>query len=726
MLYNVEDFDVRAFINKIGIQKRKTGKQKRTSKNVVYRDIICAFDIETTLYKTGAHIGTAGKKIDDYISFMYVWQFQLGLDVTIIGRDWIDFVELMQEIVSVLGETRLCIFVHNLAYEFQFIRDKNILGHFIDEDSVFLVESRKPLKFTCFDGRIEFRCSYLHSNMSLDEFTDKMKVPHGKLSGEEFDYSKIRYPWTELTERELEYCTNDVQGLVECLCKECELDSDNLYTLPLTSTGYVRRDIKRALNKLPFGWLKKMLPNYETYKMLRRAFRGGNTHASRFYAGRRIDVQVFCNDFASSYPNVLLTRKYPITPFAELSKDCLNIDYILNLIKKGRAIVADVALYDVRLADDFFPVPYISRDKCETIVGAVYDNGRVLSADYLELTVTDVDLEILSEEYVFDIEIKDARFASYGYLPEEIKNVIREYFDIKTRLKGDKSQEIQYNKSKNKLNAIYGMSAQNPVKLETAYIDYDYIDGIHIKDGSSRYFLSLDEAERTEQDIYKIAHSENIEKSTMPYQWGVWCTAWARYNLEQAIKICGNDFLYCDTDSVYYFGEHSFEEFNLVAQELALKNGASALDSKGRRHYMGVMELDKTMIAFKTFGAKKYAYIDDNGLHITVAGVSKRKGADELSSYAKKHGLKDGLDAFEEDFVFDDAGGTESQYNDEPIEHFNLDGHDMYIPSNIAIKPSTYKVGLSNDYRTLLDFLIDNDLFELYRLNRAGAQLPSI
>jgi hypothetical protein len=227
MLHPYGSYDCTELISSTPVQKRKKGNQCSRHNQWYYKDLICAFDIETSLIRTGS--GTS-----DYISVMYIWQLQLGKDCTIYGRTWDDFLQQMSQITNALEpDERLFIAVHNLAYEWQWLRDPKLLGSVIDESSVFLVDSRRPLKFNAYDGKIEFRCSYLHSNMSLDEFTDKMHVEHGKLSGKEFDYSKLRYPWTALTDRELEYCANDVIGLVECLYKECEIDHDTLYTLPL-------------------------------------------------------------------------------------------------------------------------------------------------------------------------------------------------------------------------------------------------------------------------------------------------------------------------------------------------------------------------------------------------------------------------------------------------------------------------------------------------------------
>ena len=739
-LYNASEFDVQSLIAALPVQKRRRGNPSKKS-DYTYVDIICAFDIETSLIKTGEHRtggARSGHTVEDYQAVMYIWQMQLGLDVTLVGRTWDEFLNTMRDIAGALSAgRRIVFFVHNLAYEFQFLRDQRILGDVLDESSVFCVKPRTPVKFLCFDGKVEFRCSYIHSNMSLDEFTDKLHVEHRKLSGDEFDYSKLRYSWTPLTDRELEYCVNDVRGLVECLYTECDVDHDNLYTLPLTSTGYVRRDIKRVIQELPHGYIHKQLPDYPTYKMLREAFRGGNTHASRFVTGRRFDRPIKCMDFSSSYPNVLLNAKFPITPFREIREGMQDINDIIKLMKKGRAVLARVALWHVKLRDQFWPVPYLTKDKSRNIVNADYDNGRIISADYLETTITDVDLMILLDEYDFTAEIIEARFASYGYIPDQIREVIREYFCRKTALKLDEKNIIdytddiintlvQYTKSKNKLNACYGMTAQCPVKLEECYQNGDYIVGLHYKDPEgNRHFLSEEQAEVDCIDIYSMAHAENIEKSIMPYQWGVWVTAWAREHLEQAIRICWRSFLYCDTDSVYFYGDPDFTAYNQAAQESSRKNGAYADDREGVTHYMGVMELDKQITSFITYGAKKYAYIDKKGFHITIAGVNKKKGAAELEAYAAEHGLKDGIDALTEDFVFSDAGGTESVYNDSPT-WLTIDGNQIYVPSNVAIKPSTYKVGISDDYSQLLAFLIDRGLIDLYKKNFEGAQLPTI
>ena len=81
----------------------------------------------------------------------------------------------------------------------------------------------------------------------------------------------------------------------------------------------------------------------------------------------------------------------------------------------------------------------------------------------------------------------------------------------------------------------------------------------------------------------------------------------------------------------------------------------------------------------------------------TIAGVSKRLGGKELQANG-------GLEAFTDGFIFSLAGGTESIYNDNtPIGVRMINGHRVEMGPNICIAPSTYRVGLTDDYRRILE-----------------------
>ena len=138
-------------------------------------------------------------------------------------------------------------------------------------------------------------------------------------------------------------------------------------------------------------------------------------------------------------------------------------------------------------------------------------------------------------------------------------------------------------------------------------------------------------------------------------------------------------------------------EFNRIREKRALTNGGFAYDPKGVIHYLGVMESDGEYQQFATLGAKKYAYIEDGKLGITIAGVNKKKGAEELKAAG-------GLKRFKEGFVFRKGGGTESKYNDFPeIPEIVREGRHLQITSNVYICESEYTLGITGDYRRILE-----------------------
>ena len=161
-------------------------------------------------------------------------------------------------------------------------------------------------------------------------------------------------------------------------------------------------------------------------------------------------------------------------------------------------------------------------------------------------------------------------------------------------------------------------------------------------------------------------------------------------------------FIYTDTDSIKYQGEIDLTAYNNTRIRDSKRSGAYAQDPKGKMHYMGVFEDEGTYQEFITFGAKKYAYLKDGHIGVTISGVNKELGAKEI----EKHG---GMKALEEGFTFYDAGGTEAVYNDDPaekgIDTVMVEGHEIKITRNVCIKESTYtlKIGDSKgEYKQLL------------------------
>lgn len=663
-IYSVHDLNVTEIVKQAPRIIRKRGNPGKRNKPVLV-DMVNAFDIETTYLP------------DIEQSFMYVWQFQFG-PYTIIGREWEELEDLLLRIKDGLKPTeRIVVYVHNLSYEFQFLR-----GIYpFTEKEVFCMDRRKIARCEMYHA-IEFRCSYIHSNMSLDEYGRKMGCTVRKLTGT-FDYAKIRYPWTELTDDEIAYCVNDVLTLTEAITREMEVDGDNLETIPLTSTGYVRRKCKTAMRSRPafHSYITDQLPDYELYVALREAFRGGNTHANRWVVGRILE-NVHSVDRSSSYPDVLVNHNYPVSFFRNRGPITME-RFLRNKNEHGRACLIRIALWNVKIKNWYDGCPYLSKDKCRLIHGGLFDNGRILCAQYLETTVTDIDWDIIENQYSFeDPCIYDSWFTRYGRLPEEFTRTINEMYTDKTALKGDPEKVVLYGKIKAMINALYGMTAQNPLKLNFTFSDNDY----HIKD--------------VDPPAELMKYNRN---AFLAYQWGVWCTAWARYELQVMINTAGDGvhskscFVYCDTDSVKYTGEIDIDSYNQIQEERSRENGGYAKDANGAVHYLGVYERESDYDRFITWGAKRYAYEQSGKLGVTTAGVVKKGNAGGLELEAAG-----GLEAYKPGFTFKTAGGTEALYNDNVDFTIMAEGRELRITDNVCIRPSEYTLGITGEYDWLL------------------------
>ena len=94
------------------------------------------------------------------------------------------------------------------------------------------------------------------------------------------------------------------------------------------------------------------------------------------------------------------------------------------------------------------------------------------------------------------------------------------------------------------------MSATDPIHQEISYNGGDYL-----------------------RSGYETMTAEEIEKAlkgaSFPYQWGVYTTAYARKQLQDAIRLCGKQIIYCDTDSVKTLGDVPIHQLNEALRKKA-------------------------------------------------------------------------------------------------------------------------------------------------------------
>lgn len=678
-IYSIEDFPFEDVATKI-LSYRYCGHHQ-----VAYLSDFGTFDIETTTYQMSI--------IDDepqYNAFMYQWQFCID-DKVIMGRTWEEFLDLLELLRKHLGLSHnhyFVIYVHNLPFEFQFFRN------FVKLTNVFALERRKVVKCIVNDA-FEFRCSYKLSNMSLQKFVSSTPGALYWKKGGDLDYSVIRTPKTVLTNDEIAYCYNDVRGLREALLYLLSSERDTLASIPMTSTGYVRREFRAAFNKNPRNHWKfiEMRLDPFVYALLKTATRGGNCHCNPTLSGALDERNVFSNvgsyDMSSAYPAVMTQCKFPMSSFLKRANSVSIID---KLIESGdQALLIDCVFYNLSIKT-LNTVPYIAKAKCTKLWSQRIDNGRVLSADFCGVVLTDIDWKIIKSQYEWSkVDILNLYSAKYDYLPLELREKVIEQYTDKCKLKfGD---PYLYNKYKKKINADFGMMLTDICRREITFNPnskenpFD-LEPWNIEGSMERYYKS--------------------RNSFLSYQWGVWVTAHCRNRLQKAIDRMGIDAYYCDTDSLKYLGNHDndFAELNKEILEEAdkcqLLTSCDVTDPEGKVHHyqLGIWEKEKTYETFKSLGAKKYAYTypNDPNLHITVAGLSKAKGAEWLT----KHG---GMDKFRSDTIIpaNHSGRTVSNYIDyDSPKTLLFRGEKILTGSAIAIYQTSYTFSVTSEYQQLL------------------------
>ena len=652
-----------------------------------FDNTIYTFDIETTSYyilDNKVYAGITYDKLDKKeqdraikCACMYMWQFSIN-DIVYYGRTWDEFRNFIDRLEYFVPFKKI-IFVHNLAFEFQFLKS---IFHFED---VLARKIHKVMSAPLRDYNIIFKCSFMMSNCKLEKLPELYNLSVEKQVGS-LDYNKLRHSKTPLTEQELKYAEDDCLVVYHYILFELT-EYEYVTKIPNTSTGHVRRELKELVRqdyKYKAKVRKAINTDPHVYNLLVESFQGGYTHANYMYSDE-ILKNVDSYDETSAYPYVMCTYKYPASNF----KKC-NIKDVKQMSKK----LAYILVVKFKNVSCKYFNTFISASKTRHLKGAKLDNGRIIEASEFEMTITDVDFYFYLDSYDFEYEILESYFTIYNYLPKQFIEFILDKYVIKTEYKGIEEKKLEYEKEKAKFNALYGMSVTNTIRDEVKYLD-DVENWV--------------ERELTNEEIVDALELEK-KKAFLSFAYGVWVTAWARNNLLRRVIDLDEYVIYCDTDSIKLcngYDKNIIEEYNLsvenkinyVAERLEINlNRYAPKDRKGKTRMLGLFEYEGNYKEFVTQGAKKYAYKQDDGIHITVAGVPK-KGSKALKD------LKD----FKDDFVFNNEDTdkmilfyTEQQ---EPVNMIDYTGIEYTVKdkSGCCLLPTTYKLSKALDYANLLN-----------------------
>ena len=665
-----------------------------------YYDLPCAFDIETT------NINDDPK---NRMAFPYHMQLMIG-STFITCRTIEELGQVftsLQQFYGLDGKKRLIMYVHNLPFEFQFIR---CYFHFTD----CMSKTQRQVYKVFFDQfGIEFRDSFALSGMSLAKTAENL-TEHtiSKLKGD-LDYRPIRFPSTPLTKAELAYCYNDVKIICDYIEEQMKMYG-NITKIPLTNTGRVRRYVRNHCfhvekNKktgkkfYPYkAMIRRLTLEPVEYAYLIQAFLGGYTHANAKYS-TKVLKDVHSIDFTSSYPTVMLSEKYPMSKGVFI--DGLNFtsyDDFLTFLNDRLAVVM-VELTDLETRPEV-PDDYLSDSRVFDSKDVIQNNGRIHKASYVKEILTNIDLDMVVKAYSFtSIKITSGWFYYKNYLPKEIIECVLEFYEKKTTLKGVKGMEAEYLLKKGMLNSCYGMCVTDICKDEETCT-------------FEKGWLKIPADENIAIEKYN-----NDKNRFLSYAWGVFITAYARRNLFTGIMSMGKDYVYCDTDSIKFLNMDAHKDYIEDYNRNIIRKCTECLNywdldpamlgpknKKGEVKQIGIWDYEGRYDYFKTLGCKRYLTFKDGEFDLTCAGLPTKPGLNAL--LAEGTDVQGVFSRFNQEFkvMAPDSGKLGHAYRDTSFQYSGIDkdgNYDRIIYRSCCV---LFDIDFTINFAELYQLYLDN------------------
>lgn len=421
-------------------------------------------------------------------------------------------------------------------------------------------------------------------NMSIENSATMYDLPIKK---GHIDYDMYRAEDWKPTKDEIEYIHNDTEIDMRTIQINMKMGG-----VKFTQAGNARYLYKRSIGK----------KNYEIYfpkldevtdKDIRKAYRGGYVYCNPKYCDKVIYNMVSL-DKNSMYPAQMLHEPMPygepeffIGKFKPVFGRVLYIQHLRCKFELKKNGIPTIAKKSGFLSS---PDLYISSS-----------NGYLY-----ELWLSNPDLELLFMNYdVTDIEYIDGymfkSIKGVEITSEQAKNMTKQeiidedgkgslFYDYihQWRMGKEYHKGAQRDYDKRMQNALYGTFGSNPMRGQR--IPYINEKGV----------ISFHDTEKTFQKV----------GGYIPV--AVFVTAWARYNLIKHIVKHIDDFVYCDTDSLYMLDRVNLKDFPI---------NSTLYDYFKIEHYI---------YKFKCVGAKRYIYwgwTPDNPTvwekHITCCGADE-------------------------------------------------------------------------------------------------------
>ena len=276
-----------------------------------YTDAVIMLDTETSKER-------AGEVCENYVVAWTISIRALGMNiVTLYGTRPTELIWTLNKLLMNVKADNTIIYVHNLSYDWVFLR-KFFLASYGTPEAQLNTKPHYPL-FIRFANGLMLRDSLILAQRSLDKWAKDLDVDHKKACGY-WDYDNVRIQGQRFTPDEKTYIEHDTLAGVECIDKTMNVLGKHIYSMLYTATGIPREAVQKLAKA--DGWRErflKIVPDYDTQRILEYVFHGGYTHNNRHYCERVITERL-----------KRLTKRRPILTL------CLLINFLWNDLRRLR------------------------------------------------------------------------------------------------------------------------------------------------------------------------------------------------------------------------------------------------------------------------------------------------------------------------------------------------------------------------------------------------------
>lgn len=452
-------------------------------------------------------------------------------------------------------------------------------------------------------AHVTFFDTLKYVNMSIERSAKCYNLPIKKGC---IDYDLVREVYRQPTAEELDYIHNDTE--IDMWTIKLNMQEG---AFKFTQAGNARAEFRKTMPKADYTAFFPEIDDYcDSY--LRKAYAGGFTYANPKFQYKTIEKSVSL-DINSMYPAQMLHALLPVgypEPFTGKYKENAKFPLYVQRLKCVFELKKD-------------GVPCIAKRRLPCASTELYLTSS--NFEVRELTLASPDLELFLRNYdVFDLEYID------GYMfravkgeeitPEQaaqmsVDEVIEKdgkgsyFYKYLNKWRYIKEHEpsgtAKRDYAKRMQNALYGAMAVNPKRREA--VPYLNDKGVL---------------------AYKAQQADDGKPMYLPS--AIFITAWARYFLISCIEKVKDRFIYCDTDSLYLYGQELPQDFPI------------------HKSLYGFFKVEHIISKIKVIGAKRYVYYgrepneEEDRFYVTCCGADEPIKAQMTFENFEKGAIFDG------------------------------------------------------------------------------------